>query len=44
MWFLSVMYELKDYLKAVNQTKELLMDGEDEEWESMLKSFMDIIM
>jgi hypothetical protein len=26
-------YELKDYLKAINETKEPLMDGEDEEWE-----------
>ena len=26
-------YELKEYLKAVNQTKEPLMDGDDEEWE-----------
>ena len=26
------MYELKDYLKAINQTKEPLMDSEDEEW------------
>lgn len=26
------MYELKDYLKAVNQTKEHLLDSEDEEW------------
>jgi len=27
------MYELKDYLKAINETKEPLMDSEDEEWE-----------
>ena len=27
------MYELKDYLKAINQTKENLLDTEDEEWE-----------
>ena len=27
------MYELKDYLKAINQSKEKLMDGDDEEWE-----------
>ena len=26
-------YELKDYLKAINQTKENLLDTEDEEWE-----------
>ena len=34
------MYELKDYLKAVNQTKELLMDGEDEEWERKYPPFI----
>ena len=27
------MYELKDYLNAVNHTKEHLLDSEDEEWE-----------
>ena len=27
------MYELKDYLNAINHTKEPLMDGEDEQWE-----------
>ena len=26
-------YELKDYLNAINHTKERLMDTEDEEWE-----------
>ena len=26
------MYELKDYLTAINQTKEPLLDSEDEEW------------
>ena len=26
------MYELKDYLKAINETKEPLLDSEDEEW------------
>ena len=26
-------YELKDYLKAINQTKENLLDTEDEEWQ-----------
>jgi len=34
------MYELKDYLKAVNQTKEPLMDGEDEEWERKYAPFI----
>ena len=27
------MYELKEYLKAINTSKEKLMDGEDEQWE-----------
>ena len=27
------MYELKDYLNAINHTKENLMDSEDEQWE-----------
>ena len=27
------MYELKQYLKAINQSKEKLMDTEDEVWE-----------
>jgi len=34
------MYELKDYLKAVNQTKEPLMDGDDEEWEKKYLPFI----
>ena len=34
------MYELKDYLKSVNQTKEPLMDGEDEEWERKYPPFI----
>ena len=34
------MYELKDYLKAVNQTKEPLMGGEDEEWERKYPPFI----
>ena len=29
------MYELKQYLKAINQSKEKLMDTEDEVWESL---------
>ena len=33
-------YELKDYLKAVNQTKEHLMDGDDEEWERKYPPFI----
>ena len=27
------MYELKDYLNAINYTKEALLDTEDEQWE-----------
>ena len=34
------MYELKDYLKAINQTKEPLMDSEDEEWEKKYPQFI----
>ena len=33
-------YELKEYLKAVNQTKEPLMDGDDEEWERKYPPFI----
>ena len=34
------MYELKDYLNAVNQTKEPLMDTEDEQWEKKYPPFI----
>ena len=34
------MYELKDYLKAVNQTKEHLLDSEDQEWERKYPPFI----
>ena len=34
------MYELKDYLKAINQTKEPLLDTEDEQWEKRYPSFI----
>ena len=34
------MYKLKDYLKAINQTKEPLMDSEDEEWEKKYPPFI----
>jgi|TARA_R110000823_G_scaffold19583_3_gene60509 hypothetical protein len=34
------MYELKDYLNAINQTKETLMDGEDEMWEKKYPPFV----
>ena len=33
-------YELKEYLKAINQTKEPLMDGGDEEWERKYPPFI----
>jgi len=34
------MYELKDYLNAINQTKEPLMDNEDETWEKKYPPFV----
>ena len=34
------MYELKDYLNAINHTKERLMDTEDEEWEKKYPPFI----
>ena len=34
------MYELKDYLKAINQSKEPLMDSEDEMWEKKYSPFI----
>ena len=34
------MYELKDYLNALNHTKERLMDTEDEEWEKKYPPFI----
>jgi len=34
------MYELKDYLKAINQTKEPLLDTEDEQWEKKYPPFI----
>ena len=34
------MYELKDYLNAINHTKERLMDTEDEEWERKYPPFI----
>ena len=33
-------YELKDYLKAINQTKEPLLDSEDEQWEKKYPSYI----
>jgi len=34
------MYELKEYLKAINQTKETLMDSEDVMWEKKYSPFI----
>ena len=34
------MYELKDYLNAINHTKEPLMDGEDEQWEKKYPAYI----
>ena len=34
------MYELKDYLNAINHTKEPLMDTEDEQWEQIYPPFI----
>ena len=33
-------YELKEYLKAINKTKEKLMEGEDEMWEKKYPAFI----
>ena len=34
------MYELKEYLNAINQTKEPLMNTEDEQWEKKYYPFI----
>ena len=34
------MYELKQYLKAINQSKEKLMDTEDEVWEKKYPAYI----
>ena len=33
-------YELKDYLNAINTTKEPLMSSEDPEWEKKYPSYV----
>ena len=33
-------YELKEYLKAINSSKEKLMDSEDEQWEKKYPAFI----
>ena len=34
------MYELKDYLKAINETKEPLLDSTDIMWEKKYPTFI----
>ena len=34
------MYELKDYLNAINYTKEKLLDSDDEQWEKKYPPFI----
>ena len=34
------MYELKDYLNAINYTKESLLDTEDDQWEKKYPSYI----
>ena len=34
------MYELKEYLNAINNTKEPLMDSEDDQWEKKYPPFI----
>tara|TARA_B100001564_G_C20268587_1_gene502661 strand:- start:152 stop:541 length:390 start_codon:yes stop_codon:yes gene_type:complete len=34
------MYELKEYLKSINETKDNLMDGEDPVWEKKYAPFI----
>ena len=34
------MYELKDYLKAINETKQPLLDTEDKVWEKKYPTFI----
>ena len=34
------MYELKDYLNAINNTKENILDTEDEQWEKKYAPFI----
>ena len=34
------MYELKEYLNAINNTKESLMDSEDDQWEKKYPPFI----
>ena len=34
------MYELKEYLKAINSSKEKLMDGDDDMWEKKYPAYI----
>ena len=36
----GLMYELKDYINAINYTKEPLLDNEDEEWTKKYPPFI----
>ena len=36
----QIMYELKEYLNAINSSKERLMDGEDEMWEKKYPAYI----
>ncbi len=38
--WIFIMYELRDYLNAINHTKEKLMDTEDEQWEKKYPPFI----
>ena len=38
--WIFIMYELKDYLNAINYTKEPLMNTEDEQWEKKYPPFI----
>ena len=38
------MYQLKDYLKAINQSKEKLMDSDDELWEKKYNTYVDTLV
>ena len=40
IWAETKMYELKDYLKAINETKEKLLDTDDPTWEKKYPSFV----
>ena len=39
-WLGEMMYELKDYLKAINETKQPLLDTDDVMWEKKYPTFI----